>query len=94
MTYSFHKTFADHSTIATFSNSVDDLITKLQKESEKAVDWFHSNEMVVNPDKFQSIVINRPGKLKNSYKLLIDNYKNDSKNSLGWPPIKCLVTYT
>ena len=55
---------ADDNTIATFSKSVDDLITDLQKESENAIDWFRSNKMVVNPDKFQSIIINRLGKLK------------------------------
>ena len=38
------------------SNSVDDWITDLEKESESAIDWFRSNEMVVNPDKFQSII--------------------------------------
>ena len=51
--------FADDNTIATFSNSVDDLITDIQKESENVIDWFRSNEMVVNRDKAQSIVINR-----------------------------------
>ena len=58
--------FADDSTIPTFSNSVDDLITDLQKESENVIVWFRSNEMVVNPDKFQSIIISRLGKVKDS----------------------------
>ena len=48
--------FSDDNKIAAFSNSVDDLTTDLQKESENAID---SNEMVVNPDKFKSIIINR-----------------------------------
>ena len=74
--------FADDNTIAIFSNSVDDLITDLQKESENAIDRFRSNEMVVNPDKFQSIIINRLGKLKDSYELLIDSHKIDSENSV------------
>ena len=47
--------------IATFLNSVDELITDLQKESENAIDSFRSNEMVINADKFQSIIINRLG---------------------------------
>ena len=33
---------------ATFLDSADDLITDLQKESENDIDWFCSNEMVVN----------------------------------------------
>ena len=62
--------FVDGNSIATFANSVD------------AIDWFCSNEMVVNPHKFQSVIINRLGKLKNSYELLIDNHKIDSENSV------------
>ena len=74
--------FTDDNTISTFSNSADDFITDFQKESENAIDWFCSNEMVVNPDKCQYIIINRLGKLKNSNELLIDNHKIDSKNSV------------
>ena len=59
---------------------VDGLITKLQKESQNAINWLRSNEMVVNPDKFQPTIINRLRKLKNSYELLIDNHKIDSEN--------------
>ena len=44
--------------------------------------------MVVNPDKFQSIIINRLGKLKDSYELLIDSHKIDSENSLTLLGIK------
>ena len=69
--------FADGNIIATFSNSVLMTITKLQKESKKAIDWFCFNEMVVNPDKFWSIIISRLRKLKESYKLLIENHKRD-----------------
>ena len=54
--------FANDNTIATFSNSVDDLITELQEKSEKAVNWFRSNKMAVNPNKLLSIIINRLGR--------------------------------
>ena len=74
--------FADENKIPTFSNSADDLITKLQKESENAIDWFHSNQMVVNPNKFQSNIIKKLRKSKSPYKLLTDNYKTDSENSI------------
>ena len=42
----------DDNAIETFSNSADDLISELQKESENTIDWFRSNKMVVNSDKF------------------------------------------
>ena len=53
--------FADGNTTVTFPNSVDDLITDtdLQKESENAADWFRSNQMALNLNKFQAIIINR-----------------------------------
>ena len=69
--------FPDGSTIATFSNSVDEWIAGLQKESENVIDCFRSNKIVENPDKFQSIIINRLRKLKNSYELWIENHKID-----------------
>ena len=37
----------------TFSKSVDDFITELQKEYKNVIDWCRTNEMVVNLDKFQ-----------------------------------------
>ena len=71
--------FANDDTIATFSNSVDDLLVEPQKESGRAIDWFRSNEIVVNPKEFQSIIINALGKLKDSYKLQIHSHENDLK---------------
>ena len=58
-------------------------MNELQMKSEKALHWLHSNEMVVNPDKFHSIITNMLGKLMNSYRLLIGNHEIDSKNCLS-----------
>ena len=74
--------FANDNTIATYSTSADDLITDLQTQFENSIDWFRYKEMVVNPDKFQCVIINRLGKLNNSYESLIDNHKIDSENSV------------
>ena len=38
--------------------------------------------MAVNPDKFQYIIINRFGELKDSYELIINNHKIDSETLL------------
>ena len=51
-------------------------------------DWLLLNKMVINPDKFQSIIINRLIKLKKSYELLIDNHKIDSENCITSPGIE------
>ena len=42
--------------------SLEELIKSLTYESEKTVQWFKENMMIVNPDKFQAIIID--GKIK------------------------------
>ena len=64
------------------SNSVDDLIKALKKKFKKSIEWFHLNKMVVNPDNFQTFMINRLEKLKDSYKFQIDKHKINSKKLL------------
>ena len=49
--------FADDNTISVTDNTIEELISTLEKESQAATDWFVSNEMIVNPDKFQAIVV-------------------------------------
>ena len=63
-------------------------LTELQKKSEKEIDWLHSNEMVVYPDKFLSIIINMLGKLMVSYKIIIGNHEIDLENAVSLLGIK------
>jgi retron-type reverse transcriptase len=49
--------YADDNTISTHADSIEELISILQTESEIAIGWFDENEMIVNPDKFQAIII-------------------------------------
>ena len=35
-----------------------ELLEILRKECETAINWFKTNKMIVNPDKFQSMIIN------------------------------------
>ena len=51
--------FADDNTITSAENTLYELIQKLETESQTAINWFKSNEMIVNPDKFQAITINK-----------------------------------
>ena len=64
------------------------LITDLQKESENVIGSFCCNKIVEYPENFQSIITNRIEKIKNSYKLLSDNNKIDSENSVTLLGIK------
>ena len=49
--------FADDDTLSAFATTVSRLIKIL--EAEAIVDWFKKNEMVVNPGKFQAIILNK-----------------------------------
>ena len=64
--------FADDNTIKAAENSIEELINTSEKESQAAIDWSILNEMIVNPDKFQTIVVKRNNKMKNSYSLNIN----------------------
>ena len=51
--------FAYDNTITTFAQNVGTLISILESESKIAIDWFETNKMIVNPGKFQSIIIDK-----------------------------------
>ena len=51
--------FADDNTLSCFAITVKDLINVLKEESEVAMNWFSSNKMIVNPDKFKSIILTK-----------------------------------
>ena len=38
-------------------NTTEKLISTWEQDSQAAIDWFKINEMIVNPDKFQAIVV-------------------------------------
>ena len=54
--------FAHDHTITENADIIETLIKLLETMSSVAVDWFKINEVIVNPDKFQSIIINRCGR--------------------------------
>ena len=56
--------FADDNIISCTEKSLEELIKSLTSESEKAVQWFKENMMIVNPDKFQAIIIDRKNQKK------------------------------
>ena len=44
--------FVDDNTISAAESTIEEVTSTLEKESEAAIDWFVSNKMIVNPDKF------------------------------------------
>ena len=51
--------FADDNTLSAFATTVSELIKILESESEFVIDWLKINKMVVNPDKFQAIILGK-----------------------------------
>ena len=72
--------FADDNTISAAENTIEELISTLEKESQVAIGWFVSKEMTVNPEKFQAIVAKRNNKMKDSYSLNVNQEVINSKN--------------
>ena len=51
--------FADGNTLPCFAKTVKDPINVLKEESEVAINSFSSYKMIVNPDKFLSIILTK-----------------------------------
>ena len=69
-------------------NTIEELISTLEKESQGAIDWFVSNEMIVDPDKFRAIVVKRNNKMKDSYSLNLNQEVINSENCVKLLGIK------
>ena len=48
-----------HNTLSAWEETVSKLIETLESESNIAIDWFTKNEMIINPDKFQAIILDK-----------------------------------
>ena len=51
--------FADDNTLCSFTLTFRGLVTISQSECETAINWLHNNKMIVNPDKFQVILLDK-----------------------------------
>ena len=73
--------FVDDNAISSISKGKEALLTALEKESEKAVDWLRRNNMTVNPEKFQSMILQR-SKNSDAHTIEIDGNTIVTTNSL------------
>ncbi len=53
--------YAADNTLDDHASSIPELVDSLEKDSQKAIDWFKSNHMIANPDKFKAIIITKNG---------------------------------
>ena len=57
--------YADDNTLSYSGYDLDKIINTLEKDSLNLIDWFTSNQMKVNPDKFQAIATGKNTQFKN-----------------------------
>jgi hypothetical protein len=51
--------YADDNTLVYSHDNKDTMVTKLEIASQQAIKWFEQNKMKANPDKFQTLFLNR-----------------------------------
>ena len=51
--------FADHNSVSLFESDIKNLKLILESQNKTAISWFQSNRIIVNPGKFQGIVIDK-----------------------------------
>ena len=80
--------FTDDNTISAAEKTIENLISILEEENQAAIEWFKINKMIVNPDKFQAIIIKKNSKMKDSYPLNKNDQKINSENCVKLLGIK------
>ena len=69
--------FADDNTLSAFANNLQNLIHLLESEYSVATKWFKDNKMIINPGKFQAIILDK--KKNNHTQEIIKIDKNVAK---------------
>ena len=64
---------ADDNTLSAFAKTILELIDILQSGSEIVIDWFKNNKMMVNPDKFQAILLDKRKGDHTNQRIVVDN---------------------
>ena len=72
----------DDNTLCGFAKTLRGLVMILQSECETAVNWLHNNKMIVNPDKFQVILLDKGRSDNKKIEVAIGNEKISSTSSV------------
>ena len=65
--------FADENELSAFAENISKLINILQSQSDVITEWFKTNQMIVNPGKFQVIIIDKKKGDHTNENAVIDN---------------------
>ena len=67
------QNFANDNTLSAFAETILEMIDVLQSGSEIIIDWFKNNKMIVNPDKFQAILLDKRKSGHTNQRIAVDN---------------------
>ena len=65
--------FADYTPILAFAETILESIDILQSESKTLIYWFKDDKMIVNPDKFQAILLDKIKSDHTNQCIIVDN---------------------
>ena len=69
--------FADDNTITYSSEAIEQLVKNLKEGPYETIRWFWSNKMIVNPGKFQVIIIDKKEQSNTATEIyLLKSYSN------------------
>ena len=68
--------FINENILSPLNTTVPGLIKTLESESEVVIIWFKKNKMVVNPDKFQAIMLDKQKRDYNNEGIAADNQQS------------------
>ena len=74
--------FADDNGISTSAESVPVVITNLETDSFKAINWFKENKMIANPGKFDAMIMKKHGEDISKTILNIGDKKIETSNKI------------
>ena len=67
------QNFANDNTLSAFAETILEMIDVLQSGSEIIIDWFKNNKMIVNPDKFQAILLDKRKSDHKNQRIVVEN---------------------
>ena len=76
------RNFAFDNTLASFASTLKELRPISESECETATNWLQNNKMIVNPDKFQVILLDKSGSENTNIEGKIGNEKIKSTSSV------------
>ena len=68
--------FVNDNTLASFTSTLKEILPILESECEVANNWHHNNKIIVNPDKFQIILLDKCGCDNTNIELKSRKWKN------------------